>query len=76
MLGLDAEAEASLHAKIAWAILWQSLPIFLILNFVIPGQSTSYNGSGKISSLQCQLSFIDSTKTDLYSYPSTVGEDY
>ena len=50
MFGLSAEDEATLHSKIAWAILWQSLPIFLILNFIIPGQSTSYNGSWKISS--------------------------
>lgn len=37
MFGLGAYEESLLHEKIAWAILVQSLPIFLILCFVIPG---------------------------------------
>jgi len=37
MFGLSVEEEALLHEKVAWAILLQSVPIFLVLYFVIPG---------------------------------------
>ena len=37
MFGLSAEDEATLHSKIAWAILLQSPLVFLILHCVVPG---------------------------------------
>ena len=44
MFGLSLEEEALLHEKIAWVILLQSAPIFLVLYFVIPGVSLSHTG--------------------------------
>ena len=46
MFGLTLEDEALLHEKIAWALLLQSAPVFLVLMFVIPapwGKTVSHS---------------------------------
>lgn len=50
MFGMTFEDEQSVHEKIAFAILVQSLPIFLLLYFVIPGMCFARRVCGKKTS--------------------------
>ena len=47
MFGMTFEDELRMHEKIAYSILIQALPIFLLLYFVIPGMCFARRFGGK-----------------------------